>query len=321
MANSTERIGVHYCAMIAERNNWLFREQPINDIGIDAHIELVETNGNPKQLLALQIKSGKSWFKEKKDNYYVFRDINERQYNYWTMNSLPCIVVLYNPVDEMCIWQRLTANTIERTNNGEGKGFFVKIPMTQIFLDKKSNESLRSFSNLPEYITNYNHLLSQKAFMEIIRDGGKIKLHSTEWVNKSSGRGDTELIIDDGNSIKKYSYPYWFPYTPYTKVFPQLFPWADFSADEDFLFENDECLWRELNCFYDKEDHEWLVVGESFEEFRKNLDPMRSINKSGEVAEYMMILSLNELGKSFLCVENYVSQNHPYSNTRPIEEK
>ena len=321
MANSTERIGVHHCAEIAERNNWLFREQPINDIGIDAHIELVEMNGNPKQLLALQIKSGESWFKEEKDNYYIFRDIDERQYNYWTMNSLPCIVVIYNPADEMCIWQRLTSNTIERTKNGEGKGFFVKIPMTQIFLDEKSNESLRSFSNLPEHITNYNFLLSQKKFMEIIRDGGKVKLHSTEWVNKSSGRGDTELIVDDGKSIKKYSYPYWFPYTPYTKVFPQLFPWADFSADEEYFLENDDCLWRELNCFYDKEEHEWLVVGDSFEEFRNNLDPMRSINNSGEVAEYMMILSLNELGKSFLYVDNFVSQNQPYSDTRPVGEK
>ena len=156
--------------------------------------------------------------------------------------------------------------------------------------------------------------------MEIIRDGGTVKLHSTEWVNKSSGRGDTELIIDDGNSVQKYSYPYWFPYTPYTMVFPQLFPWADFSADEDFFYENDECLWRELNCFYDKEEHEWLVVGDSFQEFRKKLDPMRSINNSGEVAEYMMILHLNELGKSFLSVDKFVSQNQPYAGTRPVGE-
>lgn len=309
VANSTERIGIHHCAEIAERNNWLFREQPVNDIGIDAHIELVETSGKPKQLLAVQIKSGKSWFKEKRENFYIFRDINERQYNYWTMNSLPCIVVLYNPTDEMCIWQRLTVDTIERTKSGEGRGFFVKIPVSQIFIDEESNKSLCSFSNLPEHVTNYNFLLSQKKFMEIIRDGGTVKLHSIEWVNKSSGRGDTELIVDNGNSIQKYSYPYWFPFSSYTKVFPQLFPWASFRADEEFFYENDERLWRELNCFYDQEEHEWLVVGDSFEEFRKKLDPMRSIDCSGEVAEYMMNLGLNELGKSFLFVDNYVSQN------------
>ena len=321
MANAIERIGVHHCGKIAALNNWLFREQPVNDIGIDAHMELVGMNGKPRQLLALQIKSGESWFKEKKENYIVFRDINERQYNYWTMNSLPCIVVLYNPSNDMCIWQKLTADTIKRTKRGEGKGYFVNVPITQIFLNEKSSEILRSFSNLPEHIANYNFLLSQKKYMEIIQNGGTVKLHSTEWVNKSSGQGNTELIVDDGNNIQKYSYPYWFPYTPYTKVFPQLFPWADFSADEDYLYDSDLDLWRMLNCHYDKETSEWLIVGDSFEEFRKKLDPMRSINHSGEVDEYMMILSINKLGKSFLKVDEFVSQKQPYIDARPIGEQ
>lgn len=320
MANKFERIGVNHCGEIAERNNWMFREQPIDDIGIDAHMEFVESSGKSKQLLALQIKSGSSWFAEKKDDYIVFRDINERQYNYWTMNSLPCVVVLYNPNDNMCIWQKLTIETIQKTNNGKGKGFVVKVPLSQVFLNSSSNEQLLSFSNLPEHITNYNFLLSQKKFMQIIQDGGEIKLHSTEWVNKSSGRGDMELLVDDGKSVEKYKYPYWFPYTPYTEVFPRLFPWAEFSADDVFFEEYDKTNWREYHCFYDNKDDEWLIVGETFEEYRRKLCPMRCINYSGEVAEYMMILNLNELGKSFLSVDEFVSKNHPYAATRPKEE-
>lgn len=320
MASSTERIGVYHCGKIAEKNNWMFREQPVDDIGIDAHMEFIESSGKPKQLLALQIKSGTSWFKEKKDNYIIFRNINQRQYNYWTMNSLPCIVVLYNPEDDMCIWQKLTVETIEKTNGGKGKGFFVKIPVTQVFLDALSNEKLLSFTNLPEHIINYNFLLSQKNFMQIIQNGGEIKLHSMEWVNKSSGRGDMELIVNDGKSIEKYLYPYWFPSTPYTMVFPRLFPWADFSADEDFFEENDKALWHKFHWYYDKEDNEWLLVGDTFEEFRKKLNPMRSIDHAGEVAEYMLVLSLNELGKSFLNVDNFLSQKRPYANARPKEE-
>lgn len=156
--------------------------------------------------------------------------------------------------------------------------------------------------------------------MQIIQSGGEVKLHSTEWVNKSSGKGDTELIVNDGKSVQKYSYPYWFPFTPYTEVFPRLFPWAIFSADEEFFEENDMNLWREYHCYYDKEDGEWLVVGDTFEEFRKKLSPMRSIDHAGEVAEYMMILSLNELGKAFLNVDKFVSQNQPYASTRPNAE-
>lgn len=320
MANSIERKGVHHIGEIAESSGWLFREQLTNDIGIDAHIEFIDSSNKPKQLIALQIKSGSSWFNEKTKDYVVFRDIDERQYSYWTMNSLPCIIVLYNPNDNACIWQELSNKTIEKTKNGNGKGYFVKIPLNQIFLDSSSNEKLLSLTNLPEHIVNYNFLLSQKVFMEVINNGGVVKLHSYEWVNKSSGRGETELIIDDGNEIKKYSYPYWFPFTPYEDVFPRLFPWASFSADEEFYQDSDETLWKDLNCWYDKEEDDWIVVGESFEEFRKSLNPMRSVDHAGEVAEYMLILALNDLGKSFLRVDEFLSNDQPYNSTRPKEE-
>lgn len=319
MANSNERIGVHHCAEIAERNEWMFRDQPVNDIGIDAHIEFTEKTGEAKQLLALQIKSGESWFAEQKGNCVIFRGINERQYNYWTSNSLPCIVVLYNTKDNMCIWEKLNIKTIEKTRGGRGKGFFVKVPLNQVFLNDVSNEKLLSFTNLPEHIKNYNFLLSQKEFMQIIHNGGTVKLHSKEWINKSSGKGDTELIFEYEDTIKKYSYPYFFPFTPYSDVFPKLFPWACFSADENFYYESDEQLWRDLNCYYDKEDDEWLIVGESFDDFKRELDPMRSIIHSGEVAEYMLVMSLNELGKSFLTVDDFTSQNRPYTKARPRE--
>ena len=319
MANQTERVGVSYCSLKAEKTGWMFREQPINDIGIDAHMEITDRDGKVRQLLAMQIKSGEHYFKEDKSEVVVFRNINVRQYNYWTTNSLPCIIVLYNPKNDMCIWQTLTSETIQRTQDGKGKGYFVNVPKNQVFLDEKSHDLLVKFTNLPTHLTNYNFLLSQRSFMRIIQEGGAVKLHSEEWVNKSSGRGRTELIVDDGNEVKKYLYPYWFPFTQYTDVFPRLFPWAKFTIDEEFYENSDRELWRDLNCHYDDEEDEWIVVGEPFEEFRKSLDPMRSIVYSGEVAEFMFVLSLNELGRSFLCVDQFVAHDCPYAEARPKE--
>lgn len=89
---------------------------------------------------------------------------------------------------------------------------------------------------------------------------------------------------------------------------------------KNFFEEYDETLWREYHCYYDKEDDEWINVGDTFEEFRRKLDPMRSIDHSGEVAEYMLVLSLNELGRSFLNVDRFVAQNQPYIKARPKEE-
>lgn len=72
MANYAERIGVNHIGEIAERNQWIFWEQQIDDFGIDIHMELTEPTGKSKQLLALQMKSGASWFEEKKDDYVIF---------------------------------------------------------------------------------------------------------------------------------------------------------------------------------------------------------------------------------------------------------
>lgn len=39
----TERIGVSAVdQIISSKFNWIFRDQPVSDIGIDAHIEIIE---------------------------------------------------------------------------------------------------------------------------------------------------------------------------------------------------------------------------------------------------------------------------------------
>lgn len=320
MANHTERNGVYFCGQVAEKKKWMFREQPIADIGIDAQMEYVDENGESRRLIALQIKSGSSYFKEIKDNAVIFRECNERQVNYWTRNTLPCILVLYNDQDGTCIWQKLTSETIKRTKDGKGSGFFIRVPLTQVFLDEDSNTELLQFSNLPEYIINYNFLLSQLPFMKVIQEGGTVILHSEEWVNKSSGRGTTELIVNDGTGTKKYRYPYWFPYTPYQEVFPRLFPWAAFRANGKFLYKQDNENWKKYNVYHDPETGEDICVGLTFEEFREKLNPMRYVDHSREVAEYMLDLSLNDLGKAFLKVNDYVSNHFTYTSARPKEK-
>lgn len=317
MANATERIGIHQCGILAEERGWLFREQPVNDIGIDAHIEYV-VGCEPRQLLALQIKSGPSWFSRVSDGSVVFYDISERQYLYWTKNALPCILVLYNPETKECVWQKLNADTIKIV----GKKYRVDVPLTQVFLDEGSHESLLNLNNLPPYALNYNFLQSQKYFMQVIERGGVVKLHAKEWVNKLSGRGSIRLLVDEGDdgNRREYIYPYWFPFTPYSDVFARLFPWADFAVDHDFYEDDDLQLWHQYECYYDGESGEWLQVGDSFEEFRSvldSLDPVRAIDHGGEVAEYMLNLQINDLGRSFLAVDDYLIGEGLYSRARP----
>ena len=57
--NRTERSGViETDRIVTNQFGWIFREQPIVDVGIDALIEQVE-DGNPTgRFLAVQIKTG-----------------------------------------------------------------------------------------------------------------------------------------------------------------------------------------------------------------------------------------------------------------------
>lgn len=71
--------------------------------------------------------------------------------------------------------------------------------------------------------------------------------------------------------IKKHSYPYWFSYAPYKNVFPRLFSWANFTADEKFFKDSYELLWRYFNYWYDKEKDDWVVVGNLLKNFLKVL--------------------------------------------------
>lgn len=90
----------------------------------------------------------------------------------------------------------------KKIRNDKGKGYFIRVPLNPVFLNYLSSEKYLSLSNLPEPIINYNFLLSQKPFVKIIQNGETVKFHSFKKVNKSSGRGDTELIINDGKKLR-----------------------------------------------------------------------------------------------------------------------
>lgn len=60
--HSTGRVGVYMCGTIFEEHDFIFREEAIEDYGIDAIIEAKEDGVPSGKLIAVQIKSGESYF-------------------------------------------------------------------------------------------------------------------------------------------------------------------------------------------------------------------------------------------------------------------
>ena len=113
-------MGVSAAALVFETWGWLFREQPVEDYGIDAHVEPFDGPEQPaRQLLALQIKTGASFFREETKDGWWFRE-TRRHWHYWLGHVLPVAVILYNPETGTLFWQHAEASLVQLTGE-EGK--------------------------------------------------------------------------------------------------------------------------------------------------------------------------------------------------------
>lgn len=112
----TERLGINAIEQIVLKElQWIFREQPIADMGIDAHIETV-TNGAPTgQLLALQIKTGASHFHDTGDALVYYG--NTVHIDYWRGHSLPVLLVAHLPETNQTYWIQACPPHVSPTNS------------------------------------------------------------------------------------------------------------------------------------------------------------------------------------------------------------
>lgn len=304
----TGRTGVHHIGeLVNEQLEWIFREQPTDDYGIDAIIETAGEDRPTGQMIGVQIKTGKSYFKEQKDDCVVFR-FDKAHADYWLNHSLPVIIVLYDPEQKLCIWQWVAKEDICCVSETSYK---IAIPLNQTFSIEAKKELMLIAENPTPYEQKYNKLLVAKPWMDELVKGNTLILEAEHWVNKSSGRSSLEIHVIDNETGEETSLVEWpfvlFPGIDYEDLFPQLFPWADFSVDSDFYEEYDRANFHDNCCTYDSEDGVYLPVICTWEEWRERLPEIRPYETaSGEVDAYRLILTLNDIGRAFCTLENYM---------------
>lgn len=94
----TERIGVNKAALILSQMGLIFRETSNSDIGIDGQIEEVDEYCNATgRVMAVQIKSGKSYLHEKDDGWRFY--VDETHKNYWRLFPIPVMLLVHNTED------------------------------------------------------------------------------------------------------------------------------------------------------------------------------------------------------------------------------
>jgi hypothetical protein len=136
-----ERIGVMGVGMVVERDlDWVYREQPVEDYGIDAHLEVVENDETVTgQLIAVQVRSRERPF-DRIEGGWIVRDSLEHL-DYWMGHVLPVILVVYDTHSERAYWQRVSRHTVVPT----GSGFKIEVPESQP-LDATARSALREIA-------------------------------------------------------------------------------------------------------------------------------------------------------------------------------
>src|SRR4030042_5749538 len=285
--HTIERVGISAVSCAFAKLKWLFREQPVSDFGIDAQVEIVRDDKPTGRLLALQIKSGTSFFSEAKNGKVVFRG-DEKHLNYWLKHSLSVVLILHDPQNSIIIWQAINEKIIIKTS----KGWKVEIPLDQI-LDEHTVDDLSKIADVAPYILNLQQLQLARSWMERLESGYYLFVEVEEWVNKSSGRGSVKLIIQDaeGKTKDEYNWFVMFPGWRYEEALLQFFPWADLSIDEPFYEDYDREQWK-LECgSYDNESGT-VFCYEDFPEWAERHLPhgIRPYDNNGEIAFWRLEL-------------------------------
>ncbi|MBF6546965.1 DUF4365 domain-containing protein [Nocardia brasiliensis] len=303
---------------VIDKLDWLFREQPKDDYGIDAHIEVVDDDSVTGLLLALQIKAGDQ-FDEKASDGWWFRP-KAAHVDYWLNHSLPVVVVLADTDGTgRCYWQVVSRKTVEKGPRG---GLRILVPETQV-LDESAAGALREIAQGDPYLLKLRELQLARPWMDILASGQRLLIEVEEWINKSSGRGSITLKLDnEGHEPPKEVATWWIMLggLSYTEVVPKLFAWADVVLHAETYDDADHDAY-EVECVrYDEGDR---IVLESFEDWqsRQNADPLRPYaNVMNEVDKYRWELVLNDLGRGFLAFDRFAAEGVPLLTSHLIDE-
>lgn len=178
---------------------WIFREQPTDDFGIDAPFELVERGAATGRLIAALIKSGASYSRNTHPDGWWFR-LDKDDLEYWLDHALPVLVLLYDPETDAAYWEAVNHHTIVTGKRG-GKRLLV--PKAQQ-LNRASQAALAdAAAGKPEEL-RLRQLRLALPWMRLLQSGRRILLEANEWVNKTSGRGDIQIVsVDEANEDRE----------------------------------------------------------------------------------------------------------------------
>ncbi|WP_086481890.1 DUF4365 domain-containing protein [Oceanospirillum sanctuarii] len=172
--------------IVFESLGWIFKRTPQEfDFGIDGQVDVVDVNGTVTgQTFAVQIKYGKSFFKEENRWGYIYRG-ELKHINYLLNYPLPVFIMLCDPDSNDVYWELFDANKTESTPSA----WKMSISKNQVLVDSKKLIT----SMLPD-VTDYTEELEKYWLINDVITKHTDSFHiviSKEWVESG---GISEVV-------------------------------------------------------------------------------------------------------------------------------
>jgi hypothetical protein len=225
--STKERVGINAVENIILNDfGWFFREQPVSDYGIDAHIEEMGDDNRPTgKLIALQIKSGASYFKRQKDGYIFYGE--PRHLEYWTNHSLPVFIILHNPETGVTLWQKVERRLAKVSDDG----WSIVVPAENV-LDLNAKQYFESeVAADPESARRFNMSFDLDLIKKI--ENREVYFEVNKWVNKGLNWRDIGVMFDEPDKDQPdFMIRFWAPAPGLFALMTRFFPWLDYEYEE-----------------------------------------------------------------------------------------
>ena len=156
--NQTRRTadkGVTLIKLITETQfDWIFRPTHLeDDFGLDGYLDIIgNDNSVTGKYLGVQIKTGESYFKNKKKFGWTFNGEN-KHLNYYLNSNFPVIITLVNLEIQKAYWVKFDINKISKTKNG----WSIIVPETNLFDINSKMEFQKLVGNIIDYMSQVEY--------------------------------------------------------------------------------------------------------------------------------------------------------------------
>ena len=227
-----ERLGVNAVEAAVLAMGHIWREQPVDDYGIDGQIEIVGDDQRPTgQLVGVQVKSGPSFFSRAGDLSVPFY-ISQEHWEYWSTHSLPIIVVLHDEATGRTVWEWVTPETA--ADAGTSKRLDVPL---QRWFGAMTKEQLRYHGPVYGAAARRQRFALDIGIMRALSGQPEAYITFEMWINKSlTFRGAEIRFEEPEKSQPDLTFPWMMASSDIAEIAWVLFPWL--SLDQLYSVEN-----------------------------------------------------------------------------------